>query len=222
MHNNEWMRCFLEISVLSLKNERHLCLVLHICTKLSQNVCLINTQILVYWHAKCNCKLWKALWFYCIFGYFHTLLTSIHVWSIVSSPKFHRLCVWLMYTFFICIFYFIFRYIVWQCIQSHMYTNTHTHIHIHINTQNNLPTFPFYRSKSIQINAKKFPRESWKWTNYVHILLVDYSYLTFSWLFQLKITRMKREDERKKFALFNVYKSLLTRVTFLCSMLVKS
>ena len=26
------------------------------------------------------------------FRYFHTLLTSIHVWSIVSSPNFHRLC----------------------------------------------------------------------------------------------------------------------------------
>ena len=64
------------------KNERHLSLVTHTFTKLSQNVCLINKHILVYWHARYNCRLWKALWFYC-----------------VSSPNFHRLCVWLMYTF---------------------------------------------------------------------------------------------------------------------------
>ena len=45
--------------------------------KLLQNVCLINTHILIYWHARCNCQLWKALGFYYVFGYFHTLLTSI-------------------------------------------------------------------------------------------------------------------------------------------------
>ena len=36
------------------KNERHLCLVAYIFTKLSQNVCLINTNILMYWHFRCN------------------------------------------------------------------------------------------------------------------------------------------------------------------------
>ena len=35
--------------------------------KLSHNVCLIKTHILIYRHARCNCKLWKALWFYCVF-----------------------------------------------------------------------------------------------------------------------------------------------------------
>ena len=49
------------------KNERHLSLVAHSFTKLSQNVCLINTHILIYWHARCDCKLWKLLWFYCVF-----------------------------------------------------------------------------------------------------------------------------------------------------------
>ena len=33
------------------------------------------------------------------FGYFYTLLTTIDVWNLASSPIFHRLYVWLMYTF---------------------------------------------------------------------------------------------------------------------------
>ena len=41
------------------KNEQYLCLVTHIFTKLLQNVCLINTHILIYRHARCNCKLWN-------------------------------------------------------------------------------------------------------------------------------------------------------------------
>ena len=36
------------------KNEGHLCLVVYIFTKLSQNVFLINTHILMYWHSRCN------------------------------------------------------------------------------------------------------------------------------------------------------------------------
>ena len=31
--------------------------------------------------------------FIAIFGYFHKLLTTIHVWIVVSSPNFHRLCI---------------------------------------------------------------------------------------------------------------------------------
>ena len=31
--------------------------------------------------------------FFLSIGYFHTLLTAIHVWSVVSTPNFHRLCV---------------------------------------------------------------------------------------------------------------------------------
>ena len=46
--------------------KRHFCLVAHSFTKLSQKVCLINTHILMYWCARCNCKLWKVFWFYCI------------------------------------------------------------------------------------------------------------------------------------------------------------
>ena len=48
------------------KNERHLCLITHKFTKISQNVCLINTHILIDCHARCDCKLWNALWFYCL------------------------------------------------------------------------------------------------------------------------------------------------------------
>ena len=43
-------------------------------TKLSQNVCLINTHILIYWHARCICKFWKALWFYCVFRVFSYII----------------------------------------------------------------------------------------------------------------------------------------------------
>ena len=49
------------------KNERHLCLVAHIFTKVSHDMCLINTHILLYQHARCNCKLQKALLFYSVF-----------------------------------------------------------------------------------------------------------------------------------------------------------
>ena len=51
------------------KNEWHLSLVAHTFTQLLHNMCLINTHIFIYWYVRCNCKLWKALWFYCIFSY---------------------------------------------------------------------------------------------------------------------------------------------------------
>ena len=38
-----------------------------ICTKLSQNVCLINTHILIYQNSRCNCMLWNIPWFCCLF-----------------------------------------------------------------------------------------------------------------------------------------------------------
>ena len=68
--------------------------------KLTSFVCIINRHNLKYWYVRCNCKLWNAIWFYCVFfGYFHSLLTSIRVCSVVSPLNFHRLCVLLMYTF---------------------------------------------------------------------------------------------------------------------------
>ena len=42
------------------KNEWHLCLVAYIFTKLSQNVYLINTHILIYRQVRYDCKLWNV------------------------------------------------------------------------------------------------------------------------------------------------------------------
>ena len=48
------------------KNDRHLCLVWYNFTKLSQNMCLINANILIYQYARLDSKLWNIPWFYCI------------------------------------------------------------------------------------------------------------------------------------------------------------
>ena len=42
-----------------------------IFTKLSQIVYLINAHIVVYSHAKCDCRLWKVFWFNCDIGNFY-------------------------------------------------------------------------------------------------------------------------------------------------------
>ena len=63
------------------KNERHLCLVRHSFNKISQNMCLINTHILVYRYARCNFSLWNAPWFYCVFFW----VFFIHNWSLNHS-----------------------------------------------------------------------------------------------------------------------------------------
>ena len=76
------------------KNERNLCFG-NIFNKLPHDVCLLNMHILIYWCARCNCKLWNTA-----FLYFHTLfMILIHVWIVKASPNFHRLCAWLIYTF---------------------------------------------------------------------------------------------------------------------------
>ena len=56
------------------KNVQQLCLVTHSFAQLSQNVCLINTHILINWYARCNCKIWKVLWFYSIFLVFSHII----------------------------------------------------------------------------------------------------------------------------------------------------
>ena len=43
------------------KSEWHLYLVRHNFTKLSQNMCLIDTHILIYRYSRCDCKLWNVL-----------------------------------------------------------------------------------------------------------------------------------------------------------------
>ena len=40
------------------KNERHLCLVAHIFTKLLQE-CVSNTHIFIYRYAGCDCRFWN-------------------------------------------------------------------------------------------------------------------------------------------------------------------
>ena len=58
------------------KNERHLCLLAsHICTKLSQNACLINN--LMYRYARCNCYSYgKSINFIAFLGIFIHLLAG--------------------------------------------------------------------------------------------------------------------------------------------------
>ena len=54
------------------KNELHLHLEAPIFTKHSQTVCLVNTHILIYWNARCDCMLWNAYWFsyfFLVFSY---------------------------------------------------------------------------------------------------------------------------------------------------------
>ena len=85
------------------KNQQRLCLVRHSFTKLSQNIYLTNTHILIYWYARCDCKLCNAPRFYCAFlDIFKYNSRTIDVRIIVSSPNFYRLYVWLM-----CIFWYV-------------------------------------------------------------------------------------------------------------------
>ena len=49
----------------------------YIVTKHSQIVNLVNVHILVYQHAKCDCMLWKLLWFNCAFWEFLYIITCL-------------------------------------------------------------------------------------------------------------------------------------------------
>ena len=47
-------------------------------------------HILIYWHVRCDCKLWNTLWFHCVFWIFsYTLLLTSQCWIVVSPPNFH-------------------------------------------------------------------------------------------------------------------------------------
>ena len=73
----------------------HLFLVKYIFIKHSQNVCLINTHILMYRYARYNFQLWKVHWlFYCIFLIFSNIIDE-HVWFVVSSPNIHRMLIYI-------------------------------------------------------------------------------------------------------------------------------
>ena len=62
------------------KNQRHLCLLTHIFTKHSHNVCPIDTHILMYQYARCDCKLLNSFWLYRVF-----LGIFIHYWRAFKS-----------------------------------------------------------------------------------------------------------------------------------------
>ena len=56
----------------------------------SLNVWLSNIYILICQHTKCDYRLWKVLWFNCIFCKFSLL---IHVWNVITSSNFYKLCI---------------------------------------------------------------------------------------------------------------------------------
>ena len=64
--------------VFSYITNNHSCLKHCIITKLSRIVCLINTYILIYWHARCSHKLRKALWFNWFFRNFNVWYVILH------------------------------------------------------------------------------------------------------------------------------------------------
>ena len=74
------------LKVISQKWEA-LCLVPHIISKLTQNVYLINTHILIYWHARCDCTLWNAIWFYCVFWVFSYIIDDLSCLNCFISTK---------------------------------------------------------------------------------------------------------------------------------------
>ena len=69
------------------KNITKMCLVPHIFIKLSQNVCLMNTHILMYWYARFNCKLWRVHWFYCVFWIFSYIIDDNSCLNCCISTK---------------------------------------------------------------------------------------------------------------------------------------
>ena len=99
------------------RNERHLCLVAYSFIKLSQNICLINIDILMYWQITCSCKLWHAplLWLvffkeflyiiddnswlkYCIFTKLSQIVCSINVHILVwQHAKYDDCRLWKVY-----------------------------------------------------------------------------------------------------------------------------
>ena len=82
--NISWLCCvFCKFSDIINNNS---CLNCYIFTKLSQTVCLIHTYNLVCRYARCDCRLWKIIWFKCILGNFRILF---HILNVISSLNFH-------------------------------------------------------------------------------------------------------------------------------------
>ena len=85
-----WLSCvFLWLFTYIISN--YSCLNCCIHTKLSQNVNLIVIHSLVCRYIRCDCKLWKVIWFkyasFRILEYYYIFET------LLSSPIFHKLCV---------------------------------------------------------------------------------------------------------------------------------
>ena len=59
-------------------------------TKLSQYVCLINTHNMINLHARCDCKLWNAIWFYFVFWIFSYIIVDYLCLSCCISTKFSQ------------------------------------------------------------------------------------------------------------------------------------
>ena len=64
-----------------------MCLETQIFTKLLQNVCLINTHNSIHRYAKCSCKWWKTLWFYCVFWVFSYIIVDHSCLNCCMSTK---------------------------------------------------------------------------------------------------------------------------------------
>ena len=81
-------------------------MVIHSFTKVSLNVFLTNTHILImYWYTRCDSKLWNVPWFYCIFWVF---------WYIIDDNSCLKCCIST-----------IILHIVWL-INVHIFTSQYT------------------------------------------------------------------------------------------------
>ena len=69
------------------KNEWHLLLMAHIFTKLSQNMSLINTHILIYQNDRCDCNLWNTFGFYCVFWVFSCIIWRPFMSELLYLPQ---------------------------------------------------------------------------------------------------------------------------------------
>ena len=61
--------------------------------KLSQIMWLINVHILVNQYAKCECSLWKVLWFNCVSFAEYQFIFHIYVCNVITSTNFWKLFV---------------------------------------------------------------------------------------------------------------------------------
>ena len=78
-------------------------------TTFLSNVCLINTHILIYQHARCNSMLWNSLWFYTVFfDYFYMHIIDQTFNDCVSNEYTHfyiSTCSHVNASWFYCVFW---------------------------------------------------------------------------------------------------------------------